>query len=62
MPTALHGWEQLPRRAHGRRFQRAQELVLAFLEDLSAEQRADVLTGTARRFNRIRPSKGDSGE
>ena len=43
-------------------FSALEELVLAFLEDLSAEQRADVLTGTARRFNRIRPSKGDSGE
>jgi predicted TIM-barrel fold metal-dependent hydrolase len=38
------------------------ELVLARLRDLSAEQRADVLAGTARRFYRIRPSKGDSGE
>jgi len=38
------------------------ELVLACLRDLSAEQRADVLAGRARRFYRIRPSKGDSGE
>jgi predicted TIM-barrel fold metal-dependent hydrolase len=35
------------------------ELVLTCLQDLSAEQRADVLGGTARHFYRIRPSKGD---
>jgi predicted TIM-barrel fold metal-dependent hydrolase len=38
------------------------ELVLACLQDLSAEQRADVLAGTAQRFYRIPPSKGDSRE
>jgi predicted TIM-barrel fold metal-dependent hydrolase len=35
------------------------ELVLACLQDLSAEQRADVLADTARHFYRILPSKGD---
>jgi predicted TIM-barrel fold metal-dependent hydrolase len=43
-------------------FRSLYKLVLACLRDLSAEQRADVLAGTARRFYRIRPSKGDSGE
>jgi predicted TIM-barrel fold metal-dependent hydrolase len=43
-------------------FRSLYELVLACLQDLSAEQRADVLVGTARRFYRIPPSKGDSGE
>jgi predicted TIM-barrel fold metal-dependent hydrolase len=37
------------------------KLVLACLQDLSAEQRADVLVGTARHFYRIPPSEGDSG-
>jgi L-fuconolactonase len=32
------------------------ELVLACLHDLSAEQRADVLAGTARHFYRIHTS------
>jgi predicted TIM-barrel fold metal-dependent hydrolase len=34
------------------------ELVLGCLQDLSAEQRADVLSATARHFYRIRLSKG----
>jgi predicted TIM-barrel fold metal-dependent hydrolase len=43
-------------------FKSLYELVLACLQDLSDEQRAEVLVGTARRFYRIPPSKGDSGE
>jgi predicted TIM-barrel fold metal-dependent hydrolase len=40
-------------------FRSLYELVLVCLQDLSAEQRADALVGTARRFYRIPPSKGD---
>jgi predicted TIM-barrel fold metal-dependent hydrolase len=43
-------------------FRSLYELVLACLQDLSVQQRADVLVGTARRFYRIPPSKGDAGE
>jgi predicted TIM-barrel fold metal-dependent hydrolase len=38
------------------------ELIVACSQDLSAEQRADVLAGTAQRFYRIPPSKSDSRE